>query len=184
MNYCVYLAVPDRVKTSGLDAARKVVHLQMSQHHHTTEKQCSRVGLVLAGNVWSCAVDLTKRTFTSSSSSSSNTKVGKRRATRHICFDAYSFEDGRIVLANVATGREAETADETGAQIAKNVAVQVRHDEHVELARILHHLQAHRVQVGLLKLNVRILLGHLSHTVQEETIRQTPIVYCWLVVVA
>ncbi len=85
----------------------------------------------------------------------------------------YSLEDGRASLADVSTGSETETADKAGAQVTQDITVQVGHDEDVELARVLHHLQANGVQVHLLEFDVRVLFGYLACTLQEEAVRES-----------
>ena len=55
----------------------------------------------------------------------------------------HRLHEREAVLADVAAGREAEAADEAGAQVGDDVAVEVGHDEHVELARVGHELHAY-----------------------------------------
>lgn len=56
--------------------------------------------------------------------------------------EMHRFEDG-TGGADVAARREPEAADETRAQVRQDVAVQVRHDEHVVRVRVAHNLLEH-----------------------------------------
>lgn len=56
--------------------------------------------------------------------------------------EMHRFEDG-TGGADVAARREPEAADEARAQVRQDVAVQVRHDEHVVRVRVAHNLLAH-----------------------------------------
>ena len=57
-------------------------------------------------------------------------------------------EDGELV-AEVGAGREAEAADQAGAQVADDVAEHVLGDEHGVVLRVLEHPHADRVDVRL-----------------------------------
>jgi hypothetical protein len=61
---------------------------------------------------------------------------------------------------NVAAGGHAQPALERGGQVGDDVAEHVVGDDHVERARLAHHLQAERVHVHVLRLDVGILLRH------------------------
>ena len=65
-------------------------------------------------------------------------------------------EDGRV-LADVRARRDAEPADEAGSEVADDVAVEVRQDEHVELLGPLDELHRERVDEHLARLDVRVL---------------------------
>lgn len=52
----------------------------------------------------------------------------------------HGFEDGRAVLTDVTAGRQAQSADQTRAQIAQDITVQIRHDKAIELGWVLNHL--------------------------------------------
>ena len=67
----------------------------------------------------------------------------------------------RAVGADVLARRDAQAADQAGAQIAEDVAVQVRQHEHVVQLGLLHELHAHVVDDAVLELDVRIFLGDL-----------------------
>ena len=73
-----------------------------------------------------------------------------------------------LARTNVAGGREAEAADEAGAEVGDDVAVQVGHDQHVELRGILDQLHARVVHDQLVVLNVRVALVHLRTPAQEH----------------
>ena len=61
-------------------------------------------------------------------------------------------EDGRI-HPDVRAGRDAEAADEAGAQVAHDVAVEVRQDEDVVQLGLLDQLHAHVVDDAVLELD-------------------------------
>ena len=61
------------------------------------------------------------------------------------------------VEADVRAGHDAETADEAGAQIRDDVAVQVRQQQHVELLGPHHELHARRVDDALVVGDVGVL---------------------------
>ena len=73
--------------------------------------------------------------------------VFRRRAVRR-------FEDG-VFVAEVGAGREAESADQAGAQIADDVAEHVFRHEHRVILRILEHPHADGVDVRVVGANVR-----------------------------
>ena len=66
-------------------------------------------------------------------------------------------EDRRVV-ADVGAGHDAQAADQAGAQVADDVAVEVLHQQHVEARRVLHQLHAAGVDDHLVVLDVGILL--------------------------
>ncbi len=59
---------------------------------------------------------------------------------------------------NVAAGGHAQSALQRGGQVGDDVAKHVVGDDHVERFWIAHHLQAERVDVHVLRLNLGILL--------------------------
>ena len=71
------------------------------------------------------------------------------------------FEDG-AAGADVLAGGDAEAADQAGAQIADDVAVQVRQHEHVVQLGLLHELHAHVIDDALFEFDVGIFLGHAA----------------------
>ena len=62
-----------------------------------------------------------------------------------------------IVGAEVRGADDAEAADQAGAQIRHDVAVQVRQQQHVELLRVHHEVHARGVDDPLVVRDVRIL---------------------------
>ena len=76
----------------------------------------------------------------------------------------------RGALADIATGRQAETADQPRAEIAYDVAVEVGQNHHIEALRIGHELHAAVVDDDFLVLELRILLGYFAAAAQKETI--------------
>lgn len=126
------------------------------EHHEGREEKGGRVGEALACNVGRRTVD--------------------------------GLEDGRV-LADVARGGQTETADETGGQVGENVTVpdwfstalaqprlpglQVGHD-HDTVSKgggVLGDAQADTVKDVLGVLDVRVLLGDLSASIQEHAVR-------------
>ena len=77
----------------------------------------------------------------------------------------------RRLRADVRAGRHAEPADETGGQVADDVAVEVREHEHVELLRALDEPHAQRVDEGLPRLDVRIVASPPRGTPRERARR-------------
>ncbi|KAI3488747.1 hypothetical protein L1887_47088 [Cichorium endivia] len=80
--------------------------------------------------------------------------------------------EDRGVLADVARGGEAETADETGAHVGENVTVQVGHDHDAVgvWRRVLDDAEAGAVEEVLVVGDVRVLLGDLSAGVEEHAV--------------
>jgi hypothetical protein len=84
----------------------------------------------------------------------------------------HRFEDCGL-RADVRTGRDAEAADKAGAQIADDVAVQVRQDQHVVQLRLLDKLHAHVVDDSVLEgYPTLVLRRDRAATLQEEAVRQ------------
>jgi hypothetical protein len=65
---------------------------------------------------------------------------------------------------------DAESANESRAQIRHDIPVQVRHQEHVELRRVHHKMHARRVDDAVVAHDVRIAARDLLHAAQEESI--------------
>ena len=80
-------------------------------------------------------------------------------------------EDGTLVT-NVAGGRQAETADQTGAHVREDITVQVGHDEDLVIVRhgVGDHLQAGVVEQLVVELDVREVLGDIPGGVEEQTV--------------
>ena len=80
-------------------------------------------------------------------------------------------EDGALVT-DVAGGREAETADQTGAHVRQDVTVQVGHDEDLVVVgkRVGDHLQAGVVEQLVVELDAGEVLGYIAGGVEEETV--------------
>ena len=68
----------------------------------------------------------------------------------------------------LAPGRHAEAADEARAQVADDVAVQVRQHEHVVQLRLLHELHAHVVDDAVLELDLALVVGRDRPAALEE----------------
>ena len=80
-------------------------------------------------------------------------------------------EDGALV-ADVAGGRQAEAADQTGAHVREDVTVQVGHDEDLVVVgkRVGDHLQAGVVEQLVVELDAGEVLGDIAGGVEEETV--------------
>ena len=75
-----------------------------------------------------------------------------------------------ISVAEVGAGHHAEPADEAGAQVRHDVAIQVRQQQDVELRRVHHQLHAGGVDDAVVARDVGILLGDLPHASQEQAV--------------
>ena len=75
--------------------------------------------------------------------------------------DGLVHRDAALVGVEVAAGGDAEAALARGAEIGDDVAEHVVRDDDVELAGILDHQEADRVDVAVRELDGRILLRHL-----------------------
>ena len=71
------------------------------------------------------------------------------------------FED-RDALADISARHHAQPADQSRREVAHDVAVKIRQQQHVELLRIEHHLHAGVVDDQFLVFDVRILRGHFA----------------------
>ena len=77
------------------------------------------------------------------------------------------FENG-VVVTDVGAGRESESADQAGAQIADDVAEHVFRHEHRVILRILEHPHANGVDVRVVRANVRLTLGHVAEATHHQ----------------
>ena len=82
-------------------------------------------------------------------------------------------EDGDLVT-HVAGGGEAEAADEAGAHVGEDVAVEVGHDEDLVVVGdgVGGHAQAGVVEELGVELDVGVLAGDLAGGVEEEAVRE------------
>ena len=71
----------------------------------------------------------------------------------------------------LASGRDAEAADEAGGQVADDVAVEVGQHEDVELLRPLDEPHAERVDEILARLDVGVVARDLAEDGEEEPVR-------------
>src|SRR5207253_6177337 len=90
-------------------------------------------------------------------------RILRRTAVRRL-------EDGDLVTG-VGARRQAEAADETGAQITQYVAVQVGHDHDVVQLGLLHQLHGHVVDDPVLELHVGKLLRDLFGDAKPQSVR-------------
>jgi hypothetical protein len=72
----------------------------------------------------------------------------------------------------VAARREAEAADQAGAEVRDDVAVEVGTDEHVVLLGPLDELHREVVHDAVFELHVAVFLGDLARDAQEEAVRE------------
>ncbi len=73
------------------------------------------------------------------------------------------------VAAEIGRADHAEAADQPGAQIRDDVAVEVRHHQHVELLRVHHQVHARRVDDLLVVLDVRIARAPPARTLSRNS---------------
>src|SRR5262249_18027915 len=74
-------------------------------------------------------------------------------------------------VADIDAGCGADAANEPGAQVADDVAVQVTHHQNVELLRLGHHLHAAVVDNDLLGLHLGKFRGGPAERFEEKAIR-------------
>lgn len=75
------------------------------------------------------------------------------------------------VVAHIARRGEAEAADEAGAQVRDNVAVEVGHDHDVEQGRVGHKERGGVVDEQSLELNLSVVaVGDLLGALEEEPV--------------
>jgi len=80
------------------------------------------------------------------------------------------FKDGQVVGTNVSGWSDSETANKAGAEIRKNVSVEVWHDEYIELGWVLDHVEADGIEVHFPIVDLWVLLGGLPNAVDEKSI--------------
>ncbi len=81
------------------------------------------------------------------------------------------FEDG-AVGAEVGRAHDAKAADEAGAQVRDDVAVQVRHHQHVEPFRVQHELHAGGVDDALVVGDVRKLARDGPDALEKQSVAE------------
>ena len=82
----------------------------------------------------------------------------------------HGFEDG-VHLAEVRARSDPEPTNETSAQVADHIAIEVLAEKHVELRRILHQTHAGGVDDQFLVLNVLVVgIVHFLGTAYEEAV--------------
>ncbi len=104
------------------------------------------------------------------------TKQESRRVRKSLPRDIgrgtmHGLED-RAFVADVARGRQTKTADQTGAHVGQDVAVQIRHDEHLVVVGrgIGDDLQTSVVQQLGIELDVGKVLADLPRDGQEQAV--------------
>lgn len=80
------------------------------------------------------------------------------------------------MVAVVPAGEKAGSTDQTTDDVGHDGAVQVSHDHHVELVRVGDQLHATIVDDHVVGLDLRVLLAHFSGNLQEQAIRQFPVI--------
>src|SRR5262249_4114942 len=68
--------------------------------------------------------------------------------------------------------RRTDAADQPGPEVAYQVAVEVAHDQYIELLRFAHQLHAAVVHDDFLRLQVREVLRRRPERLQEQAVRQ------------
>lgn len=82
------------------------------------------------------------------------------------------FEDGRFIT-DVAAGDNAQAADQSGAQIAHEIAIEIFHQQDIEMHRILYEFHAAGVDDDFLVIDVGIFLFvNLPGAIQEKAVGQ------------
>ncbi len=78
-------------------------------------------------------------------------------------------KDGQVI-ADIGAGDDAQAADQAGAQVAYDVAIEIGEDQHVVGFRLEGELHAHVVDDQVLEADVGIALGDLAGDLQEEAV--------------
>src|SRR5260370_10254417 len=87
------------------------------------------------------------------------------------CGPVYGFKDGALV-AEIRAGDKAEAADQSRAQIGKNVAVKILHQQDVVLVGVHDQLHASVVDDVLAVGDLGILFRDVARTSQKQSIGQ------------
>lgn len=92
-----------------------------------------------------------------------SSRVGKALASNVRSRAVDRLED-RALIPNVARRSEAKTADQPGAHVGQDVAIQVGHDKNLVIVgnRVGDNLEARVVQQLRIKLDIREVLGNLA----------------------
>src|ERR1035437_7602787 len=85
------------------------------------------------------------------------------------CGTVHRFKDGALV-AEIRAGNEAEAADQSGAEVGKNVAVEILHQQNIVLVGMHHQLHAGVVDDVLAVSDLGILLRNRSRAAQKQSI--------------
>lgn len=78
-------------------------------------------------------------------------------------------EDGDL-LSKVGTRDDTRSSDETASNVSDDVSVQVGGDEDVKLTRVGDKLHASVINNHLVELDVRVLLGDATSSIEEKTV--------------
>jgi hypothetical protein len=78
-------------------------------------------------------------------------------------------EDG-VLGADVGPGDDAEAADQAGAEVGQDVAVEVLGDDDVEPVRVAHHVHGGGVDDDLLELDGGVAGGHAAGAVEHQAV--------------
>src|SRR5207302_4229329 len=76
------------------------------------------------------------------------------------------------MISEVGSGNKAQAADEGGAEIGQDIAVEIFHEQHVVLVGVHHQLHAGIVHDVLAVGNLGILFGDIARAAQEQAVRK------------
>src|ERR1019366_1356571 len=85
------------------------------------------------------------------------------------CGTVHRFKDGAL-MAEIRAGDQAKSADQSSAQVGKNVAVEILHQQNIVLVGVHHQLHAGVVDDVLAVGDLGILLGDGSRAAQKQSI--------------
>ena len=72
-------------------------------------------------------------------------------------------------LAEIDAGRGADAADDAGAKITDEIAVQIAHDQHIELLRSGYHLHAAIIDDDFARLQFGKIARRAAESVEKQT---------------
>ena len=76
-----------------------------------------------------------------------------------------------VFIPDLAAGRHAHAADKTARQVGKDVSEHVLHHHDVEVPRLPHHIERHRIDVAVAGLDFRVTDRHLIENRSEKGLR-------------
>jgi hypothetical protein len=87
----------------------------------------------------------------------------------------HGLEDGRVVVTNISRWGKTQSTDETGAQVAHDVTIQIWKDHDVEFGGVEDELHASVVDHQFVVLDGWELCGYFTASLDEETIGHLPV---------